>query len=88
MQLSKQAKADVATLPHGNRGRPLKLGDFDASVQRYIRVLRIAGGIVNRTIIIAAAKRNCEFTRSISTKLFRFEPELGQKSAGKNELCP
>lgn len=52
----KQAKADVKTLPHGNRGRPLKLGDFDASVQTYIRKLRIAGGIVNRTIVIAAAK--------------------------------
>lgn len=56
IQASKQATGDVITLPHGNRGRPLKLGDFDISVQTYVRKLRISGGIVNRTIVIAAAK--------------------------------
>ena len=45
----------VNVLKHGLRGRPLKLGSLDPVVQNYIRKLRLAGGIVNRSIVIAAA---------------------------------
>ena len=45
----------VIRLEHGLRGRPLLLGDLDAHVQEYVRKLRLAGGIVNRAIVIAAA---------------------------------
>ena len=83
IQAFKQAKADVTTLPHGNSSRSLKLGDFDTSVQIYICKLQIAGGIVNCTIAIAAAKGIVESHDSF----FRFEPELGQIPAGKNEFC-
>ena len=45
----------VTRLEHGLRGRPLLLGDLDSKVQQYLRKLRLAGGIVNRAIVIAAA---------------------------------
>ena len=45
----------VIRLEHGLRGRPLLLGDLDVHVLEYIRKLRLAGGIVNRAIVIAAA---------------------------------
>ena len=38
---------DVKQLPHGLRGRPLKLGDDDAMVKQYIHSLRLASGIVS-----------------------------------------
>jgi hypothetical protein len=56
IKASANAKCDSTELPHANRGRPLKLGDFDARVQQYIRKLHEAGGVANSTIIIAAAK--------------------------------
>ena len=43
-------------LPHGSRGRPLMLRCYDVEVAQYIKSLRIAGGIVNRSILIGAAK--------------------------------
>ena len=46
----------IRELPHKPKGRPLKLGDsYDMKVQNYIRNLRLAGGIVNRSIVVAAA---------------------------------
>ena len=39
-----------------SRGRPLLLGELDAKVQEYIRKLRLAGGIVTSSIVIASAK--------------------------------
>ena len=38
------------------RGRPLMLRDYDQDVSNYIKSLREAGGIVNRSIVVAAAK--------------------------------
>lgn len=46
----------ITSLPHASRGCPLLLGDYDKEVVEYIKNLRIAGGIVNRSIVIAAAK--------------------------------
>ena len=46
----------VTRLEHHLRGGPLKLGNLDSSVQDYIRKLRLAGGIVNRATVIAAAR--------------------------------
>ena len=57
IQASKQPNANITILPQGNCSRPLKLGDFDASVQTYIHKLWIAGRIVNCTTAIATAKR-------------------------------
>ncbi|KAG0422625.1 hypothetical protein HPB47_001564 [Ixodes persulcatus] len=51
----KLSKSPLEVLPHATRGRKLKLGNLDQDVQDYIRKLRERGGIVNRTIIIAAA---------------------------------
>ena len=54
----KKAKdsSGVKTLPHQNKGRPLKLGKYDEQVREYIRSLRLAGGIVSRSIVVSAAK--------------------------------
>lgn len=56
-KLRKEKDPDrITSLPHGARGRPLMLLEYDQDVSRYIKSLREAGGIVNRSIIIAAAK--------------------------------
>ena len=34
----------------------MELGQYDATVKGYIHSLRLAGGIVNRSIVVAAAK--------------------------------
>jgi len=48
---------DVAVLPHLNRGRPTILGDdLEALLKEYITKLTLAGGAVNRSIVIASAK--------------------------------
>ena len=49
-----KSEEPVTRLEHGLRGRPLLLGDLDSKVQQYVRKLRLAGGIVNRAIVIAA----------------------------------
>ena len=60
--LSKTKGAEPITrLEHGLRGRPLLLGDLDSNVQEYVRKLRLAGLIVNRAIVIAAATGIVEF---------------------------
>ena len=46
----------VTEIRHANRGRPLKLGELDDRVQQYIRKLRSAGGIVNKTVVLSAAQ--------------------------------
>ncbi len=43
-------------LPHSSRGRPLKLGEYDDIVKEYVHHLRLADGIINRSIVIAAAR--------------------------------
>ena len=47
----------VVSLPHASLGRPLLLREeLDAKIAEYIHALRLAGGIVNRSIVQAAAK--------------------------------
>ncbi|OWF47839.1 hypothetical protein KP79_PYT26149 [Mizuhopecten yessoensis] len=44
-------------MPTKARGRPLRLGEhLDNSVKSFIRKLRQAGGVVNTTIVTAAAR--------------------------------
>lgn len=48
--------AAVTSLPTKPQGRPLLLGkELDKAVQDYIEALRIAGGVVNSAIVVAAA---------------------------------
>ena len=48
--------AEVKALPLKKRGRPLLLGSkLDEDVQKYIRAVRAAGGVVTTSITIAAA---------------------------------
>ena len=47
----------VVSLPHTSLGRPLLLGKaLDAKIEEYIHALHLAGGIVNWSIVQAAAK--------------------------------
>ncbi len=46
----------IKKLPHSSRGRPLKPGEYDDIVKLYVHHLRLAGGIINRSIVIAAAR--------------------------------
>lgn len=55
--LKKEKDPDkIKTLPHAARGRPLLLQDYDKDVASYIKSLREAVGICNRSIVIPAAK--------------------------------
>ena len=55
--LQKEKDPDkIKGLPHASRGIPLLLWDYNKDVASYIKSLRAAGGIVNRSIVIAAAK--------------------------------
>ena len=46
----------MTSLPTKPQGRPLLLGqELDKSVQDYIEALRVAGGVVNTAIVMAAA---------------------------------
>ena len=55
--LKKEKDPDkIKSLPHAARGRPLLLRGYYKDVASYIKSLREAGGIVNRSIVIAAAK--------------------------------
>ena len=57
-ELSKRKDpTDVTSLEHKNRGQPLLVGkDIEHSLSVYLKNLQVAGGVVNRSIIIAAAK--------------------------------
>ena len=53
---AEKAGMDMKELKHGLQGRPLLLGpEIDRDVQLYLTKMRAAGGIVNRSIAIAAA---------------------------------
>ena len=52
---SEKDPLEVTQLPHQLRGHPLKLGEYDGMVKENIHALRRAGGIVNRSIVVAAA---------------------------------
>ena len=59
-ELSRKRKAGedlfVKALPSKKRGRKLLLGDeVDLKVQKYISALRMSGGSVSTTIVVAAA---------------------------------
>ena len=57
LKLPEEPDPDKITyLPHVNRGRLLILGNYDQEVAKYLKSLGIAGGIVNRSIVIAAAR--------------------------------
>ena len=58
----------VTELQHKLRGLPLKLGEYDCMVKDYVHALRLAGGIVNRSIVVAAATGIIELHVSQSTE--------------------
>ena len=71
----------VTRLEHGLRGRPLLLGDLDAHAQEYIRKLRLAGCIVNRYIVIAAATGVIHHNNLVLLHVHGGPLELGKKWA-------
>ena len=76
-----QTGEPIARLEHGLRGRPLKLGDLDSNVQDYLKKLRVAGGVVNRAIVIAAAKGIVEHHNPAMLYEHGGTVELGKKWA-------
>ena len=46
----------VSCIPTAKRGKPLALGELDAEVQKFVRVLRKAGTPVCSVVILAAAE--------------------------------
>ena len=43
---------NITSLPHAARGRPMMLGSYGRDVTSYVQSLRIAGGIVNHSIVV------------------------------------
>ncbi|KAI8522099.1 hypothetical protein Bbelb_018530 [Branchiostoma belcheri] len=55
-EVKRRGTNSVETLPRARIGRPLKLGDLDGELQQYLRNLRSAGGVVNRLMVMGAAR--------------------------------
>jgi len=55
-EVKRQGTNDIASFPRKNVGKPLKLGDLDADVQKFIRNTRDNGGVVNRCLVMSTAK--------------------------------
>ena len=53
---ARQKSEIVQELPATKAGRPLLIANWDAVVMQFIKALRKNGGIVNRNIVIAAAR--------------------------------
>lgn len=51
-----QQKTDNPVFKKNKRGAKLLLGDIDQQVLSYVKQLRIAGGVVNRTLLVAIAR--------------------------------
>ena len=56
VKMKNDGQDSVESLPTNARGRPLLLGQYDAEVCDYVRELRKAGSVVNKCIVIAAAR--------------------------------
>ena len=65
----------ITSLPSASCGRPLLIGKFDDKVAKYIRNLRLSGGIVNTNILIAAAL----FIKSWSFQKLWWKPRVREK---------
>ena len=72
----------VTSLPSAAVDRPLLIGKFDDEVVEYIRNLRLSGGIVNRNILIAAAKGIIAHKNPGLLKDYGGSPELGGEMGG------
>eukprot|EP00058_Branchiostoma_floridae_P025112 XP_002610602.1 hypothetical protein BRAFLDRAFT_65792 [Branchiostoma floridae] len=55
-EVKRRGTNSVDNLPRQRNGRPLKLGDLDGELQQYLRNLRHAGGVVNRLMVMGAAR--------------------------------
>uniref|UniRef100_A0A8W8KNW3 DDE-1 domain-containing protein n=1 Tax=Magallana gigas TaxID=29159 RepID=A0A8W8KNW3_MAGGI len=81
-KMAKYAVENGDGLPCDKRGRPTLLGTFVEDVIDYIKSLRLSGGIVNRPIVIAAARAaNGAVVQAMSKSLKRKRGEYNHYSA-------
>ena len=71
----------VTSLPSAPSGRPLLLGKYDDEVAEYVCKLRSSGGILNSSILIAAAKGIIAHRNPGLLKDYGGSLELGKKWA-------
>ena len=71
----------VTSLPSAPSGRPLLLGKYDDEVAEYVHMLRLSGGILNSSILIAAAKGIIAHRNPGLLKDYGGSLELGKKWA-------
>lgn len=71
----------ITSFPDRALGRPLLIGEFDHEVFEYIKQLRAAGGVVNRNIVLAAARGIISHKKPSLLKEHGGTLELGQKWA-------
>lgn len=85
VKLKKKIGADSATLARSPRGAPTVLGDQDEAVQKYIRQVRLKGGVVNVRTVLAAAEGI--MTKNSRHKLKKYGGHIGiEKSLGRSIL--
>ncbi|CAG2194694.1 unnamed protein product [Mytilus edulis] len=73
INLEQRIASEIKELPTKIRGRPLMLGDkLDDRVKMFVKNLRAAGGVVNTTIVVAAA-RGIQGSREINQNLENIE---------------
>jgi hypothetical protein len=56
VRAKKSQKTDDPKFVKNRRGRKLLLGELDDQILSYVKKLRLAGGVVNRTLLIAIAR--------------------------------
>ena len=69
----------IAELPPMKRGRPLLIQELDGQVQEYVKQLRLAGGVINTAVVLAAAKgivmaSNCALLAEFRGSIFLGKP--------------
>ena len=71
----------ITSLPSAPSGRPLLLGKYDDEVAEYVRKLQLSGGILNSSILIAAANGIIAHKNPGLLKGYGGSLELGKKWA-------
>ncbi|CAH1247839.1 Hypp8025 [Branchiostoma lanceolatum] len=56
-EVKRQGNNNIPSFPRKTAGQPLKLGDLDADVQKFVRDTKENGGVVSRALVMSAAKR-------------------------------
>ncbi|KAH3850438.1 hypothetical protein DPMN_092849 [Dreissena polymorpha] len=85
VKVKKQLGCDTTALARSPRGAPTLLGEYDTVLQKYIRQIRVQGGVVNVRTVTAAAEGI--MMKNARQKLQRFGGNISiEKSLARSVL--